>query len=52
MKTYDFIHPVTGDVFSVEGKLCFEDNGFWIVKINSKVVAMFKTDYSFIVHSK
>lgn len=52
MKTYDFIHPVTGDVFSIEGKLCFDDKDLWIVKINSKVVAIFKKEYSFIVHHK
>jgi|APGre2960657404_1045060.scaffolds.fasta_scaffold05921_4 hypothetical protein len=50
MKTYQFIHPVTAEVFNVEGKKLFDEGALWLVKINSAVVGIFTKDYSVVIH--
>jgi hypothetical protein len=49
MKTFQFIHPVTAEVFNVEGKKLFDEGSLWIVKINSHVVGIFTKDYSIVI---
>ena len=49
MNTFRFIHPLTAEIFNVEGDKVFNDEGYFIVKQKSKNVAIFKNDYSFVV---
>lgn len=51
MKTYQFIHPVTAEVFNVEGKKLFDEEGLWLVKIDSAVVGVFTKNYSVVILS-
>jgi hypothetical protein len=50
MKTFQFIHPQTAEVFSVDGKKLFDEGSLWLVKINSAVVGIFTKDYSVVIH--
>jgi len=53
MKTFQFIHPVTAEVFNVEGKNLFDEGGaLWLVKINSQVVGIFTKDYSVVIYNE
>lgn len=52
MKTYQFIHPVTAEVFNVEGKKLFDEGALWFVKINSQVVGIFTKDYSVVIYNE
>ena len=45
MKTFQFIHPQTAEVFSVDGKKLFDEGSLWLVKINSAVVGIFTKEY-------
>ena len=51
-KTYQFIHPQTSEVFVVDGAKVIELDGYWIVKIGNKTVAIFTKHYSFVVAEK
>jgi hypothetical protein len=49
MKTFQFIHPLTAEVFNVEGDKVLNDEGYFIVKHKNRNVAIFKNDYSFVL---
>lgn len=49
MKTYQFIHPRTAEVFSVNGEWVFDEDNYWRVKIKERTVAIFTKDFSFVM---
>ena len=49
MKKFQFIHPLTAEVFNIEAEKVINDEGYFIVKIENRNVAIFKNDYSFVV---
>lgn len=49
MKTFEFIHPRTAEVFTVDGEWVFDEDNYWRVKIKEKTVAIFTKDYSFVI---
>lgn len=49
MKRFQFIHPITAEVFHIDGDKVLKDDGYFIVKEKNKNVAIFKNDYSFVV---
>ena len=49
MKTYQFIHPRTAEVFYVDAEWVFDEDKHWRVKIKEMTVAVFTKDYSFVL---
>lgn len=49
MKTYQFIHPVTAEVFNVDAEWVFDEDNSWRAKIKERTIAIFTKDYSFIM---
>ena len=49
MKTYQFIHPRTAEVFYIDGEWVFDQDNYWHVKIKERTVAIFTKDYSFVM---